>query len=196
MTAVTKQQQEETQAVARPLKVLVPLIKQDIEAMEQTVDKIVSPYYLSIGEKLLEANKHTSYGNWEIWLKESFKISRQTAFNYMDYAQQANVKPVLHLSYANYLKARKQEAKLKQKTEQAQAQPSPAAWAEAWKRKGEQEVAKRQVRENQRELFKKVFNLGYKEMAKKLHPDKGGTNEGMHQLQEVKQLLARVLQMI
>jgi hypothetical protein len=195
MEAVTKQQ-EETQSIARPLKVLVPLIKQDIEAMEQTVDKIVSPYYLSLGEKLLEANKQTSYGNWEIWIKENFNLSRQTAFNYMDYAQKANVKPVLHLSYADYLKARKEQTKLKQKTEQAQAQRSPAAWAEAWTRKSEQIVADRQERENQRELFKKVFNLGYKEMAKKLHPDKGGTNEGMHQLQEVKQLLARFLQMI
>jgi DnaJ-domain-containing protein 1 len=41
----------------------------------------------------------------------------------------------------------------------------------------------------QRELVSNIIGLGYKAMAVRLHPDKGGTSEDMHELQEAKQSL-------
>jgi hypothetical protein len=60
------------------------------------------------------------------------------------------------------------------------------------------EETKRRVEETERHekklkeklaMGRKLIDSGYKEMSKRLHPDKGGTNEAMHELQDVKKLL-------
>jgi hypothetical protein len=190
MAAVTKKQQSESQSVSRPLKVLVPLIRQDIEEMEKVTDKVVSPYYLAVGEKLLEAKEQVSHGCWGIWLKENFKLSHTVANLYMDYSHHVKIKPVgFNLTYAEYKKNRKSDAKPQAnpaQTQQAQA-ADPTAQAQAARRAEEERSASK--KEKQLTLGRKVIDLGYKSMAVRLHPDKGGTSEDMHELQEVKKLL-------
>ncbi len=51
----------------------------------------------------------------------------------------------------------------------------------------EQEEIRKRKEENPMAL--KIIDLGYRAMAARIHPDKGGTNEEMHELQATKQLL-------
>jgi hypothetical protein len=115
MAAVTKQQQAETQSIARPLKVLVPLIKKDIELMEMTKDETLSPYYQSIGEKLIEAKENLTWGSWAEWLKHNFEFNQKTAENYMNYANELKIETeVSILTYSEYLKLKKKQPKPKE----------------------------------------------------------------------------------
>lgn len=61
-------------------------------------------------------------------------------------------------------------------------------------RKRKEEAAKREQeeirkRKEENPLALKIIDLGYRAMAARNHPDKGGTNEAMHELQAAKQLL-------
>jgi hypothetical protein len=53
--------------------------------------------------------------------------------------------------------------------------------------KREQEEIRKRIEENPMAL--KIIDLGYRAMAARIHPDKGGTNEEMHELQATKQIL-------
>jgi hypothetical protein len=168
MTIAVATQETTSQAVARPLKVLVPLIKQDIQEMQEITDRAVSPFYLSIGEKLLEAKEQGMHGYWKIWLRDNFKLSTRTAERYMNYASQTkNDTTVSHLSYAEHLHNKKQQAKLKPKTEQASAQNGTTT------AQVESEAAKLE-KEKLRGIASKIIDTGYKVLSKRMHPDVGG----------------------
>lgn len=53
-TAMTQQTGRE---VARPLKVLVPLIKEDLESGREASERAGLPYYRAAGEKMIEAKE-------------------------------------------------------------------------------------------------------------------------------------------
>jgi hypothetical protein len=84
-----------TKAIARPLTVLVPLIKKELAAAE----KASIENYLEVGSMLLEAQQRmkddgTFYkkgsittGIWGRWLEKNFNMSEKTSSNYMRYAE-------------------------------------------------------------------------------------------------------------
>ncbi len=62
--------------VARPLKVLVPLIKDDL----RLGDEAALEYYRRAGEKLREAKDQLAGHRWTAWLSKNFEPSRMPAW--------------------------------------------------------------------------------------------------------------------
>jgi hypothetical protein len=64
---------------------------------------------------------------------------------------------------------------------------------EAQAQREQEEIRKRKEenlkRKEENTMALKIIDLGYRAMATRIHPDKGGTNEAMHELQAAKQLL-------
>jgi hypothetical protein len=78
---------------ARPLKVLVPLIKQDLDAAERAG----IPHYVKAGEKLIEAKGQLAHGQFTPWVTENLGITPRLARHYMalaEHVQNGNAFPV------------------------------------------------------------------------------------------------------
>src|SRR5262245_53592375 len=79
--------QNSERALARPLKILVPLINDELEAAYKTgID-----YYRHVGELLWEAKfklKETSDVSWTTWVRGNVKIGLRQAYRYMELAQE------------------------------------------------------------------------------------------------------------
>jgi hypothetical protein len=61
----------------------------------------------------------------------------------------------------------------------------------------EQLEVKEQETKDLHALVKKAFDIGYKQMARSIHPDKkGGSNEAMRKLNEAKRLLYSSLHLV
>jgi len=75
-TAVRKKQ------VARPLKVLVPLIKDELIA----ADDVGLEHYRRAGAMLVEAKENVPHGSWSRWLTKNFELSQTQAKRYMIYS--------------------------------------------------------------------------------------------------------------
>jgi hypothetical protein len=75
-------------SVARPLKVLVPLIKTELKAGNRA--GVI--HYMRAGQMLCEAKGDDKTpgqvppGSWSKWLKQNFELSKRTAQLYMQYA--------------------------------------------------------------------------------------------------------------
>src|SRR5262245_1570673 len=72
--------------VARPLKVLVPLIQAELDAAFSTAIE----HYCAVGAMLLEAkvSGQIAHGEWQRWLTRHFTLSDRTARVYMQAARQ------------------------------------------------------------------------------------------------------------
>jgi hypothetical protein len=90
-TTAIQTQNESDVRIARPLNVLAPLIKQDIEQGKQAMEKAGMPYFIAAGEKLIEAKATCKYGEFENWVKSNFNVTRQTAFNWMKAARKTQM---------------------------------------------------------------------------------------------------------
>src|SRR5262245_19999054 len=68
-----------THAVARPLKVLVPLIQRDLRRGSEAGME----YYVRAGGELREARPQVPAHRWSAWLTTHFGMSKVTAWRYM-----------------------------------------------------------------------------------------------------------------
>lgn len=189
-------QETTNQAVARPLKVLVPLIKQDIEDAEKVANEAASPFYQSIGEKLIEAKSSPeNKGSWTRLVEQEFKISKMTAWRWMDYASQSkNVTHGLRFTFADY-------RNLNRKPPKAETTPETnrtvAADAEAVRSKAATEDARRAAAKLEKEQLQKIsvkiIDTGYKVLSKRMHPDVGGKVEDFHRLETARTQLKELI---
>lgn len=180
---------KESREVARPLKVLVPLIKEELEAGRQASTNAGLPYYRRVGTMLLEARPQVSHGEWNDWVKRNFGISRVSAHEYMALAEipksivrDANISTLSQITHSN---AGRQ-----------------AAWVQPVRQSiatfnVERMLKERESKEKEEKLLRalglELIDIGYKVLATKLHPDKGGTAEGMARLTRVRDILKRAL---
>lgn len=181
----TTVEKREGRALARPLKELVPLIKDDL----RQADEAGLPYYIAAGEKLLEAQ--SQLGNsmrWGDWLARNFHLSKESAYRYMRAAKQTGAREFTTLSQASGDSNRHQGHR--------------PDWTH-----GVKDVLKNLQTENfnldqhdisvakenklVRELGMKLIDIGYKVLAVQLHPDKGGSSEAMQRLNTVRAKLRR-----
>lgn len=177
-------------SISRPLKVLVPLIKQDIRDGEEAG----TPYFAAAGEKLLEAKPQVPHGEWEIWVRKNFNRTQQTVGKWMKLAK-------------HKLNARvhyRPPRTLSEFTEPNRDKGHRPKWhapvAEALKRAHPHltsKPAEAESRETEgskkRALAIELIDIGYRILATKLHPDKGGKNgDGMQRLNEVRAVLKRL----
>lgn len=171
--------------VSRPLKVLVPLIKDELTEGNQAGLE----HYCRAGEMLLEARGQVAAGSWSKWLSQNFALSRATAGNYMQLATRAT---------SGRLGAETttiEEALDRQPRRERHAKWQPLH--DATDRVNVTRLAdERQSRDNEiklhRELAKELIDLGYRAMATRLHPDRGGSREAMGRLNLVRDELKSI----
>jgi hypothetical protein len=174
--------------VARPLRVLVPLIKEAIDRGKRaSLD-----HYRRAGDMLLEAKAQIPYGQWRSWLKDNFALGRTTADAYMQLARQMladgrnpGIRTMSDVAYPHKKGAVR-----------------PPEWHEdVHDTLGNVDVERldqdRQDREKERRLMHQLawqlIDIGYKVLATKLHPDKGGSKQAMARLNRVRDELKAAL---
>lgn len=187
--------------VARPLKVLIPLIQQDIEEGDHAAETASMPYYKAAGEKLIEAKSQMKRGDWEPWVKRNFNVTSRTASLYMSYAH-STINTQIGSRQPTSLRdfQRQQSPDAKSYQEQTVRPIFPPTTNQQIKETLKQvdveflntrrdEIKRADERDAQRQLALQLIDIGYKALASKLHPDKGGSREAMSRLNSVRDRL-------
>jgi Protein of unknown function (DUF3102) len=186
---------------ARPLRVLVPLIQEDLQAGRDASERAGLPYYQAAGEKMLEAKTQLAHGEFQSWIERNFKITIRHARRYMQLAtaagagQKGLASPFSSLS--DFI--RKETADTNYNKPHT---VRPTQWHEPVKEIvsrvdtdrlniKREELKRADEREAQRELALQLINIGYRVLATKLHPDKNkdGSKEAMWRLNAVRDRL-------
>jgi Protein of unknown function (DUF3102) len=177
--------------VARPLRVLVPLIKEDLAGAERAG----LPFKQAAGFKLLEAKGQVRHGEWGLWLRNNFTLSAKTARVYMDFAEKTNKGGIPPFSSMNAFHKETGSSHYRSVT-------SKRTWHEPVKEAiakvnvdalKQDALAKQEERALQRKLALSLIDIGFKALASKLHPDKGGSREAMVRLNRVRELLQQAV---
>jgi hypothetical protein len=176
-------------AIARPLKILVPLIKEELAAG----NRAGLEHYRQAGTLLLEAKEQQPYGSWGKWLKKNFELSHQTAYHYMTLAQRAQT------DGAEDLNRRFTSVRAAIGRRDATASPHES-WRPALKAARDLDAElfaqERQTERDEiqlhRDLAAELVDVGYKALATRLHPDRGGSKDAMVRLKRVRDELMAV----
>jgi len=179
--------QQQSRKIARPLKVLVPLIK--IELAEG--DAAGLAHYRHAGEMLIEAKEQVARGSWSRWVKNNFDLSQETARRYMLFSRLAD---------AGGVKIHGAKATLEAALGEQPRRERHAPWQKirhATERVNVTRLAdERQSRETElklhRELALQLIDLGYRALATRLHPDRGGSRDAMARLNVVRDELRSI----
>jgi hypothetical protein len=181
--------------IARPLKVLVPLIQAEIDAGHHAGLE----HYRRAGEMLIEAKDQQPYGSWGKWIAKNFKradgtpLSRMTAHYYMQLAERAE-KEGAEVVNRRFTSVRSAIGRV---DDQARAHKS---WGPVHKAARELDAElyaqERQTQDDEvrlhRELAAELVDLGYRALATRLHPDRGGSKDAMRRLNTVREQLKSV----
>jgi hypothetical protein len=172
--------------IARPLPVLVPLIQAELSAGNRAGRE----HYRHAGELLIEAREQVAPFKWGAWLSKHFELSSATAYRYINLAQRIQDDPELLRS---------------EKTMHQITRPSAVAAGAAWRpvveaaqRVGavDEFAEARQARADEiqlhRDLAKELIEIGFKALATRLHPDRGGSQNAMRRLNRVREELRSV----
>jgi hypothetical protein len=189
MTALAKQDSRE---IARPLKILAKLIREDIEAGE----KAGIEYYKAAGEKLNEARDGhydgDSAGFWK-WADDSFGKSREQIRTWMGFAAATSRKSFKSLSDYKYrAKGAKHSAptgRLFREWTNPVDDIAERARNEARRLAAQEELTRAQERDAEEKLGMRLIDIGFRVLARELHPDKGGSREAMARLNRVRDRL-------
>lgn len=181
--------------VARPLKVLVALIKEDLLHGNEAAKQAGMPYYQAAGEKMLEAKNQLNHGEFQPWLKRNFNLSYESARGYMKFAKAMEDKktgiPVF--SSLNDFHRQTGDSAYRSITTRRDWHEPVKANIEGARRDAErlrdEHLTRQQEREAERVLALKLIDIGYKVLAKELHPDKGGSRDTMQRLSRVRDRL-------
>src|SRR4030095_13631630 len=180
MTKTKTLVERNSEELARPLKVLVPLIREEIAVG----DEAGLGHYRRAGEMLLEAKPQVPHGEWEAWVKRHFDRTTQTARNWMNLAFKS--KAGIRFETVSHSRG------------DLRKPGRPPVWHEPIKRiidtaAGERFMQRfkeaRQETELIHELALKIIDAGYKVLSMKMHPDKGGNPDAMRRLNEARKML-------
>lgn len=177
--------------IARPLAVLVPLIKGElVEGNRAGLE-----HYRRAGEMLLEARDGGQVAAFKFsrWLSKNFNLSRSTAYYYMDLANKIREDPKV-------VQRAGQQASLRSLTGQ---KPANVHWRPVINATKQIDVdpfvETRQARDDEvqlhRDLALELIDIGYKALATRLHPDRGGSRDAMRRLNRVREELNTVAKM-
>lgn len=182
--------------VARPLHVLVPLIKQDLKLGDEERERAGMDHYRAAGEKMLEAKPQMARGEFISWITRNFKISKQHAARYMAFARAtAGEQKSRYETFSEFMRedgGDRGYGKVVRKREWHDPVKEAIGkvnidllMQEALKQKEERAL--------QRKLSLSLIDIGYKALATKLHPDKGGSREAMTRLNRVRDFLRKAV---
>lgn len=172
--------------IARPLPSLVPLIRVELSAGNAAGIE----HYRRVGAMLLEAREQVAAFKWGKWLSKNFELSKSTARNYMALAERIEHDP------DGVARARQSLRGIVLPN----AQPAHAHWRPVFnaakKINVDEFVEARQARTEEvqlhREIAIELIDLGYKALATRLHPDRGGSRDAMRRLNRVRDELKTV----
>lgn len=185
------------QPVLRPLGVLVTLIKRDFELLEQAradAAKVEQPLYIAIGEKLLEAKGQMAHGEFVPWVRKNFKTGIRSAQQHM-----ALARATLSLEKRNAIRISENVSFREAVREHTSNRNfgKPASWRpdvasnikkakEEANRLIDEQLSKAQERLAEQALALRLIDIGFKVLAKELHPDRGGSKDAMVRLGKVR----------
>jgi hypothetical protein len=177
----------------RPLSVLVPLIKEDLQTGDEAAKTASMPYYRAAGEKLIEAKSQLPHGQWQAWVKGNFSLSPSHATRYMAFARAtAGAQNDRFESFSQFMREEGGDPRYgKVVRREPWHEPIKKIVSTLNTNALQQEALKRnQERELQRRLALKLIDIGYRVLAAELHPDKkGGSREAMSRLNDVRNRL-------
>lgn len=189
-TAAALSPRAKTTTVARPLKVLIPLIQADLERG----DRAGMEYYADAGDKLIEAKSQVAHGYWGTWLSKNFTLADRVAQRYMrlsrlraenENRRGAAVLP-RSLSEMDGDTKRAREHRARDRSYQSVLRDLETdLYAQ------EQQTRADEVRLH-REIALELIDVGFKALATRLHPDRGGSKEAMARLNRVRDELKGV----
>jgi hypothetical protein len=178
-------------AVARPLRVLVPLIKEDLILGRTAAERAGMPHYIDAGEKLLEAKPQMPRGEFQEWVKRNFPLTIRQAQTYMHLARDKR-SALRSTSISEFLR--------ENVNPNYNRPPAPPTWQEPVKKiidrvdtetlnLAREDLKRSEERDAQRALALQLIDIGYKVLARTLHPDKGGSRDAMARLNAVRERL-------
>lgn len=189
--------------LARPLKVLVPLINEDLVKAEASGLE----YYRAAGEKLQEAKSQMSRGDWGLWVAKNFSFSQATAYRWMELAGELEFRQATqNQEDTNFSRARKPQPReirtLSDLTDKRDPGHKPQWHAPVQEiltdrlnvpRMRQEAQNREKEAQLRRQLGVQLIDIGYKVLATRLHPDKGGSQEAMARLNKVRDILKGAL---
>jgi hypothetical protein len=186
-------------AIVRPLHVLVPLIKKDLEQGREASERAGLPYYQAAGEKMLEAKGQMNHGEFGSWVQRNFKIGKAQSAIYMKLALATTGKQKSSIADFSSLEQFRRD-------HLGENRPFPVhrqAWHEPVKEtlnkvntdklnRHASEMSRIEELKEHSKLALQLIDIGFKALATKLHPDKGGSREAMAILNKVRRVLKEV----
>jgi hypothetical protein len=147
-------------------------------------------HYRRAGEMLNEAKTQVPHGSWSRWLQKNFELSQRVAIRYMRLARQAET------DYPKFAGADTIETALGEHPRRERH----AVWDklhDATNRVDVERLAdERQSHDSEiklhRELALQLIDLGYRALATRLHPDRGGSRDAMGRLNLVRDELKSI----
>jgi len=184
-------EKREKHEVARPLKVLVPLIRADLHDGDEAARSAGMKYYIAAGRKLLEAKSQLDAIQWGDWLTKNFHLSQATAGVYMKAAIKADGG-----GKGSRFKTLNEVRGDRRKFGHAPDWTDPVR--ETLRGFNTETFAAHiaevdREQELEAELGLKLIDIGYRVLAVEMHPDRGGTDEGMRRLNKVRKQLKEAL---
>jgi hypothetical protein len=188
---------DQVTAVARSLRVLEPLIREYIVAGDEAAKDAGEPHYRMAAPLLLEAKEAHFQGNtagFYDWAQKRFGKSRTQIMTWTAHAGGLNHKSLKSLHETKY--AEKHRGGLGWNRPAAREWTAPVdavadlARKEAFRIAQEESLTRFQERDAERKLASRLVDIGYKVLAKELHPDKmHGNKEAMQRLIRVRDKL-------
>jgi hypothetical protein len=137
---------------------------------------------------LQEAKDQVPHGSWARWLTKNFELSKSQAQRYMRLAR---------LAADDTFKNRAGASTLDEAIGYRTPSDRRATWRDVHQATNSVNVTRladeRQTRDNEiklhRELALQLIDLGFKAMATRLHPDRGGSRDAMSRLNNVREEL-------
>jgi hypothetical protein len=173
-------------AIARPLKVLVPLIQGEL----QHGDSAGREHYRRAGEMLIEAKDQVAHGRWGSWLTDKFDLSSRTAQIYMQWAREMRTGDS---HFSSMYQMRGGTDRDREERTSSQQKKFRRVLREVAR---DDFVQERQRREDElqlhRDLAIQLIDLGYRALATRLHPDRGGSKDAMTRLNTVRDELKSI----
>lgn|SRR5262245_16534941 len=179
--------------IARPLKVLIPLIQGELQMGNEAGHE----HYRHAGQMLIEAKEQVGYGGWGRWLAKNFDLSHRQANEYMRWAREhdENRGAAAKVTYASLRAMSGHTERARENRQSTQQQAFRRVLRDVAR---DDFVQERQARDDEiklhRELAEELIDLGYRALATRLHPDRGGTKDAMTRLNRVRDELKQFAQ--
>lgn len=185
---------QKTKEISRPPHVLVPLIKSDLQQARDASQRAGMPYYRAAGEKMLEAKPQMKHGEFGPWLKRHFAISYPHAMRYMKLVTIETTSRNREFSnFSEFMRAEGGDPGYGRVVRKTAWHEDVKGNIERAKREAERlreaELTRRQERDAEQQLALRLIDIGYKVLAKELHPDRGGSRDAMARLNRVRDRL-------